>query len=84
MKRFLLLFALLMFSISIVLAQKDNSYKWSFTAKCGLNSLDGDGDSSIQRAIGASIEYDFLPFAGVSVDYYHFPERGTTFTTQIN
>jgi len=70
--------------IESVQAQRDLQYKWSVTAEYGLCNLDGDGDSWIRQAFGASVEYAFLPFAGVSVDYYHFPLAGPTFTTQLN
>lgn len=83
MKRFTVFLAMTL-SLLSAFAQKDNLYKWSFTVEGGLNSLDGDGDSSTQSAYGASVEYDFIPVVGVSVDYYHFPESGPAFTTQIN
>ena len=77
-------FLILIYSALAVSAQKNDVYKWSFTTEYGLSSLDGDGDSSIKQAFGASVEYDFLPFAGLSVDYYYFPLGGPTFSTYLN
>ena len=67
-----------------VFAQRDLKYKWSVTAEYGLSSQDGDGDSFIKQVYGTSVEYAFLPFAGISVDYYYFPLGGPTFTTNVN
>ena len=75
------LFLLSFFTIS---AQKIEQPKWSFTAEYGFSSLDGDGDSSIQPAYGTSVEYSFLPFAGLALDYYYFPLRGPAFQTNLN
>ena len=72
------------FLAGAVSAQRDLAYKWSATAEFGLSSLDGDGDSFIKQAYGASVEYAFLPFAGISVDYYYFPLGGPSFTTNVN
>ena len=77
-------FLVLLFSVVTLFAQQNIVSRWSFTAEYGLSSLDGDGDSSIKQAFGASVEYAFLPFAGLSVDYYHFPLSGPAFTTDVN
>ncbi|MDD4971617.1 MAG: outer membrane beta-barrel protein [Paludibacter sp.] len=83
MKRKLLIVLLILTAVTVT-AQRDLTYKWSMTAEYGMSSLDGDGDSSIQPAYGVSVEYAFLAFAGVSVDYYYFPLRGPAFSTQLN
>lgn len=67
-----------------VCAQRDLKYKWSATVEYGLSNLDGDGDSYIKQAFGTSVEYAFLPFAGIALDYYYFPLGGPTFTTNVN
>ena len=78
------IFVLLIVSLSTVSAQKNDFSSWSFTAEYGLSSLDGDGDSYIKQTFGAGAEYEFLPFAGVSVGYYHFPLAGAAFSTALN
>ena len=78
------IFIVLMLSLSTLRAQESDFSPWSFTAEYGLSSLDGDGDSSIQQAYGAGAEYAFLPFAGVSAGYYHFPLAGPAFSTALN
>ena len=78
------IFVLLILSLSSVSAQNSDLSPWSFTAEYGLSSLDGDGDSYIKQAFGAGAEYEFLPFAGVSVGYYHFPLAGAAFSTALN
>ena len=83
MKRFALIVILISY-ISMAFAQKDDLSKWSFTAEYGINTLDRDGDSSIQPAYGASVEYAFFPFAGLSLDFYHFPLSGSNFSTNLN
>lgn len=83
MKTVVLLF-LLMFATLAVTAQSNDLAKWSFTAEYGFSNLDGDGDSSIHSAFGGSVEYAFFPFAGLSVDFYHFPLGGPAFSTSLN
>jgi hypothetical protein len=85
MKRFVLVL-LVVSSFLWVYAQEDD-YElspWSFTAEYGVSNLDGDGDATIHSAFGVSAEYAVFPFAGLSVDYYHFPLGGPTFSTNVN
>lgn len=83
MKRFIFII-FLMFYLSQVYGQADDVSPWSFTAEIGLSSLDGDGDSYIKPAFGASVEYAVFPFAGISLDYNHFPLGGQAFSTNLN
>ena len=83
MKKIFVLF-LFVFALSRVSAQQDKLSNWSFTAEYGLSRLDGDEDSSIKQVFGASVEYAFLPFAGLAIDYYHYPLSGPTFSTNLN
>lgn len=83
MKRFSVL-VIIFLTTSGVFAQSNDLSPWSFTAELGLSSLDGDGDSNIKPAYGASVEYAVFPFAGISVDYNHFPLSGQAFSTNLN
>lgn len=83
MKRFTLLFFILLTGLG-VFAQDHDVSPWSFTAEIGISSLDGDGDSYIKPAYGASVEYAVFPAAGLSVDYNHIPLSGQAFSTNLN
>ena len=83
MKKIFVLF-LFVFALSRVSAQQDKLSNWSFTVEYGLSRLDGDEDSSIKQVFGASVEYAFLPFAGLAIDYYHLPQGGPAFSTELN
>lgn len=83
MKKIFVLF-MFVFTLFRVSAQQDKLSNWSFTAEYGLSRLDGDDDSSIKQVFGASVEYAFLPFAGLALDYYNLPQSGPSFSTELN
>ena len=83
MKRFALIIVVILSALQAY-SQADDLSKWSFTGEYGFKASDRDGDSSVQPTFGASVEYAFFPFAGLSVDYYHFLLSGTTFKTRLN
>jgi len=76
--------SMFVFTLFCVSAQHEKLSNWSFTAEYGLSRLDGDEDSSVKQVFGASVEYAFLPFAGVALDYYNLPQSGPTFSTGLN